>query len=86
LGVTNVVTLNFSIPQSGPYGPFTFMVDDSTNTAASVTWSFSPSSVVVSGFNVLLAQVPEPASLGLLVIGMTGFFTFRRLLRRARVS
>jgi hypothetical protein len=39
-----------------------------------------------TGLNITVAAVPEPASLGLLGIGMTGFLAFRRLFKRTAVA
>ena len=39
-----------------------------------------------TGFTIDLSVVPEPASLALLGIGMTGFLAFRRLFKRVAVA
>jgi len=54
------------------------------------TGSFTPTGLtpgyVLSSFAVTFAPVPEPTSIALLGIGMTGFLAFRRLFKRTAVA
>ena len=43
-------------------------------------------SVIGAGFGLHESAVPEPASLALLGIGMTGFLAFRRYFKRNAVA
>jgi hypothetical protein len=83
------VMLMFSPANAGPFGPLTFTLDDTTDTGASLTPSFMPTGVTLTGFSFSLKQtpngtVPEPSTLALFGIGVTGLVVFRRLFRRGR--
>jgi hypothetical protein len=85
----NTIDINFSKPTSSGMFVFTF---DTSAAAGTVGAVFGPMSGVahtpVSGQNVVLhvSSVPEPASLALLGIGMTGFLAFRRFFKKTSVA
>jgi hypothetical protein len=84
---TSVVTVTF--PGTTGQGPFayTFTLTDSLNTPASLTPSFTPSNSSLTDFSFSVTQgVPEPASIALLGIGMTGFLAFRRFRKKASAA
>jgi hypothetical protein len=83
----DVVALKFTTPDTGPFA-FTFTMQDSTSTPASLTPTFTPSNSSLSGFGFSISQgsVPEPATLALLGIGMTGLLAFRRFFKKTSVA
>jgi hypothetical protein len=78
----STVTFNFS-PASAGYVDFT--VTSSGTLSAYFLTGLTPG-VSASGINVATVSVPEPASIALLGIGMTGFLAFRRLFKRTAVA
>jgi len=87
--VGNVAELTFTTsPNTGPFGPISFTMTDSTSTTVSATPTFTPSGVSLTGFSFSVSQsgVPEPASLALLGIGMTGLLAFRRFRKKISVA
>ncbi len=87
--VGNVVKLKFTGADSvGPYGTFTFsMMDTTTDPTPSATPTFTPSNSALKNFSFSVSSsVPEPASLALLGIGMTGFLAFRRFFKKTSVA
>jgi PEP-CTERM motif len=91
--VNGVVTINFdaasaTTPTSLPGG---VMVEFSGPTGVGINaFALSGTSAAFSssGLNVSIANVsvPEPTSVALLGIGMTGFLAFRRLFKRSSVA
>ena len=55
-------------------------------TTYGITGGNTASGYSSSGLNVSLAAVPEPTSLALLGIGMTGFLAFRRMFKRTSAA
>jgi hypothetical protein len=55
-------------------------------TVSGVTATPGPSSLVTTSLSYSLGAVPEPTSMALLGIGMTGFLAFRRLFKRTSVA
>jgi hypothetical protein len=89
--VGNVVELKFTTPPNpatGDPGPFAFkfQVTDTSSMAASAIPSFTPSGVSLTNFSFSVSSVPEPASLALLGIGMTGLLAFRRFFKKTSVA
>ncbi len=70
-----IQTLDFTLGTTSP-GPYS---------ALSSSWSGSYTSIL-AGVVVSNASVPEPASLALLGIGMTGFLAFRRFFKKTSVA
>jgi PEP-CTERM motif len=68
-------------------GLLTFTVD---TTGVFLTGEVNGASIVGTptevNFNFVTASVPEPSSMALLGIGMTGFLAFRRLFKRTAVA
>jgi hypothetical protein len=85
-----------NISVTGVSAPVTEMIGGVPYTVSAVSGKFfaQPGSPPVDGtglngvytLNVSDSAIPEPSSLALLGIGMTGFFAFRRLFRRTRVA
>jgi PEP-CTERM motif len=89
-GAGGVVTISFpAVNHTSPPGPNNtpFEVAFSTNATGILTYNLSGASggFTNSGLNVGLV-VPEPSSMALLGIGMTGFLAFRRFFKRTRVA
>jgi hypothetical protein len=87
------ITVSFSPAASGPgiFGftfldPAAFETSPSTVQLSSVTVAPGGQSVVTRLSYSLASAVPEPSSVALLGIGMTGFLAFRRLFKRAAVA
>lgn len=78
----STVTFNFSPATSGYVD---FSVTSSGTLSAYFLTGLTPG-VSASGINVATVSVPEPASIALLGIGMTGFLAFRRLFKRTAVA
>jgi hypothetical protein len=96
LVVGDTVTLSFD-PTTGtspgflPLGSlpvkFSFSITGTAISVASYTISGSNGSTALGGAGILApASVPEPASLALLGIGMTGFLAFRRFFKKTSVA
>jgi hypothetical protein len=64
----------------------TFADAPSTITITSVVASPGPNSLVTTTPSFSVSVVPEPTSMALLGIGMTGFLAFRRLFKRTSVA
>jgi len=92
----DIVTFNFSGASTGGSVDFTF----TTSNAGLSLVSYSPTGVTnstplaplgssagaqLTGGGVQTTAVPEPSTMGLLGIGMTGFLAFRRFLKRTKV-
>jgi hypothetical protein len=78
----STVTFDFS-PQSSGYVDFS--VTSSGNLSAYFLTGLTPG-VTDSFIHVATAAVPEPTSIALLGIGMTGFLAFRRLFKRTAIA
>ena len=85
--VGSVVEIKWSPAFAGPFS-LTFTMDSTTNSGATATPTFTPSGDNLTNFNFHVSQgvVPEPASLALLGIGMTGFLAFRRFFKKTSVA
>jgi hypothetical protein len=68
-----------------PGGLITLAIDKTGTDFATVV-NHAGASALGSGFGLQQSSVPEPASLALLGIGMTGFLAFRRLFKRSSVA
>ncbi len=95
--VGNTIVINFTNPvANGGNVTFTFQTTTTPIAFSSGTWSFtSPNgtefTTPVDATRDKLtystaAIIPEPTSMALLGIGMTGFFAFRRFFRRTAVA
>jgi PEP-CTERM motif len=85
--VGDVVELKFSPSSTGPFS-FSFTMTDTLSSGATATPTFTPSgsSLTAFSFSVTQSSVPEPASIALLGIGMTGFLAFRRFRKKASAA
>jgi hypothetical protein len=76
-------TYDFS--QMAPMGLISLAIDKTGTNFANVV-NHPGTSATHSGFGLQQSTVPEPASMALLGIGMTGFLAFRRLFKRTSVA
>jgi hypothetical protein len=61
--------------------------NDQSGTDYTTVLNNAGATALASGFGMQeVSAVPEPASMGLLGIGITGFFAFRRFIKRASVA
>jgi hypothetical protein len=81
---TDTLTINFGTASAS--GMVSVTVDDTPGHLSSYTLSGLTSGVTNSSLVVGTASVPEPTSIALLGIGMTGFLAFRRLFKRNSVA
>jgi hypothetical protein len=83
----DVVKIVFSPSNPGPFA-VTYTLDDTATTAASGSFAVTPSVTQLNGvdFGVKTSGVPEPATLALLGIGMTGLLAFRRFFKKTSVA
>jgi hypothetical protein len=84
-----VVDLNFPSGDTGPFpatGSFVFTMMDSNFNPVSGIPSFLPAGVSLTSFSFSISSIPEPASLALLGIGMTGLLAFRRFFKKTSVA
>lgn len=85
-----MVTLTFDPKAVATGVAFSFITDADPNTIGVASYQLTglDGRVLQSGVNFSLAiqSVPEPASIGLLGIGMTGFLAFRRFRKRLTVG
>jgi len=87
--VGDTVTINYTPVKGDQEVDFTLYASPSvTILAAKVTGGFdgSPHSKLGVVTSVYPSAVPEPSSMALLGIGMTGFLAFRRLFKRTSVA
>jgi hypothetical protein len=94
---TSQVTVTFAASggTDGSLGPpptpglrFTFTTDTAVGDVflKSATILLTPGTTAAQSVSVASAAVPEPASLGLLGIGMTGFLAFRRYFKKMTLA
>jgi hypothetical protein len=88
-GAGDVITLTFAATGAGSY-----VTDFMGNSGLLISAITSPAlsgvvpatGVTGTGLNVTISSVPEPSSMALLGIGMTGFLAFRRLFKRTSAA
>jgi len=89
---TNEIDIHFAATTgTSPLFPseplqFSFFTNATTVGVASVTVKGGNGTGAAVGAFVSLSSVPEPASLALLGIGMTGFLAFRRFFKKTSVA
>jgi hypothetical protein len=85
----NEVTVTFSKATTNPNN-LTFTFDTMGTNVGLLTYAYSGASGTIptlsSVVNVSSSATPEPTSVALLGIGMTGFLAFRRLFKRTAVA
>jgi len=82
---SNTVSFTFNPVTSGAF-VITFQTTSTSPTFTFTGFSFSGSATAVSSTVGVSPAVPEPTSMALLGIGMTGFLAFRRLFKRSSVA
>ncbi len=90
-GSGDVITINFdpaskTTPTTLPGGVMVEFASGSGIGINSYALSGTSAAFSSSGLNVSISAVPEPTSMALLGIGMTGFLAFRRLFKRNSVA
>jgi hypothetical protein len=88
--MANFIEIDFSAQSSGSVS-FTFLTNTSPGNVGGFFAGMSGTNLnggnlTHQNINLVISTVPEPASLALLGIGMTGFLAFRRLLKRPRTA
>jgi hypothetical protein len=84
--VGDTVTINYTPVKGNQELDFTFLATPPISISADkLTGVVGPGPVGIIA-NVTTAAIPEPASIALLGIGMTGFLAFRRLFKRTTVA
>lgn len=79
----NVVTLTFA-PSSSAFA--NLLVTSAGFGTSPITLTGQTSNFVLSSASVAFTSIPEPTSIALLGIGMTGFLAFRRFFKRTAIA